>query len=56
MNLDWNENKNSFNISKHGIDFKDVSDVFYDKMIIQKDNREEYGEDSILELAKLTLS
>lgn len=44
MNFEWDENKNRSNIRKHGIDFADVYCVFEGPMIVQIDDREEYGE------------
>lgn len=44
MNFEWDENKNRSNIRKHGIDFADVYSVFDGPMIVQIDDREEYGE------------
>ncbi len=31
MNFEWDKNKNSSNIKKHGVDFNDAKDVFLDK-------------------------
>lgn len=44
MNFEWDENKNRSNIRKHGIDFADVYFVFEGPMIVQIDDRIEYGE------------
>lgn len=44
MNFEWDENKNRSNIRKHGIDFADVYFVFEGPMIVQIDDRVEYGE------------
>jgi hypothetical protein len=44
MNFEWDEAKNDINIRLHGIDFEDVCQVFDGPMIIQVDEREDYGE------------
>lgn len=44
MKFEWNEDKNKLNIRKHGIDFKDVSDLFNQPMLVLQDNRDSYGE------------
>lgn len=44
MNFAWGENKNRSNIRKHGIDFADVYFVCEGPMIVQIDDRVEYGE------------
>lgn len=31
MRFDWDKNKNISNINKHGISFKDASEIFFDK-------------------------
>lgn len=38
--FDWDENKNQTNQSKHGIDFKEASSVFYDEKAILFDDPE----------------
>lgn len=40
----WDEEKNHSNLSKHGIDFNDVKDVFLNPVILKEDNRFDYGE------------
>ncbi len=45
MNFEWDENKNSENIRKHGIDFRDVVDMFSHPMLTRLDTRRDYGED-----------
>lgn len=42
--FEWDEAKNDANIRLHGIDFEDVCHVFDGPMIIQVDEREDYGE------------
>ncbi|HEY9704452.1 MAG TPA: BrnT family toxin [Allocoleopsis sp.] len=45
MNFEWDYQKNEANISKHGFDFNDASQVFNFPMIVDLDYREDYGED-----------
>lgn len=45
MNFEWDEAKNEQNIHKHGIDFADVPTIFDSTMLIDLDDREDYGED-----------
>lgn len=45
MNFEWDENKNSSNKEKHGIDFNDAKNVFKDEnRKITSDIRKNYGE------------
>ncbi len=50
MRFEWDEDKNSLNIQKHGIDFNDAVDVFNHPLLTVQDNREDYGEDRWLAL------
>lgn len=45
MQFEWDEAKNAINIEKHGIDFADVHLVFGAPILIQLDERQEYGEE-----------
>lgn len=45
MNFEWDEEKNSENISKHGLDFSDAAAIFASPMLIVLDDRADYGED-----------
>jgi uncharacterized protein len=45
MKFEWDEQKNLENIRKHGIDFRDVVEVFNHPMLISLDTRLDYGED-----------
>lgn len=43
--FEWDENKNTINKSKHGIDFKDALSVFFDThRLTHIDDRRDYGE------------
>lgn len=45
MNFEWDEHKNHENIRKHGIDFRDVVEMFTHPMLTCLDARRDYGED-----------
>jgi uncharacterized protein len=45
MQFEWDEVKNLENIRKHQIDFADVSAMFQEDMLIELDDRLDYGED-----------
>ena len=45
MNFEWDGTKNRANIRKHAIDFADVPPVFVRPMLVEPDEREQYGED-----------
>ncbi|CAB1065159.1 hypothetical protein D1BOALGB6SA_9956 [Olavius sp. associated proteobacterium Delta 1] len=44
MNFEWNKEKNEINIRKHKIDFHDVPQIFDGPMIVNIDDRLDYGE------------
>ena len=45
MQFEWDEVKNLENIRKHQINFVDVSAMFTEDMLIELDDRLDYGED-----------
>ncbi|MEH1892983.1 MAG: BrnT family toxin [Nostoc sp.] len=45
MQFEWDETKNLENIRKHRIDFADVPGMFNNSMLIELDERFDYGED-----------
>jgi uncharacterized protein len=45
VDFEWDEQKNDENIRKHGIDFADVPEIFNAPMLIDLDDRSEYGEE-----------
>jgi uncharacterized DUF497 family protein len=45
MRFDWDDEKNSGNVRKHGIDFADVPQLFAGPMLVDLDDREDYGEE-----------
>ncbi len=44
MKFEWDENKNRINQAKHGFDFSDAFRIFTLPMLVQLDERENYGE------------
>jgi uncharacterized DUF497 family protein len=45
MNFEWDERKNEINVDKHGFDFADANQVFDLPMVVELDERDDYGED-----------
>ncbi|WP_009634046.1 BrnT family toxin [Synechocystis sp. PCC 7509] len=45
MNFEWDKLKNEINIDKHGFDFADAYRVFDLPIIVDLDERDDYGED-----------
>ena len=43
--FEWDEQKNQANIKKHGLDFGDAYKVFEYPMLVNLDDREDYGEE-----------
>lgn len=48
MKFEWDENKNLENIEKHGIDFNYAVTVFNGPMIVNFDDRFDYGEGRLI--------
>lgn len=44
MKFEWDEHKNLINIREHGIDFDDAKEVFCSRVIVEIDDRYDYGE------------
>lgn len=44
MNFEWDENKNADNIRKHNLDFRDAWQIFDAPLLVDIDNRKDYGE------------
>ena len=44
MGYEWDENKRVKNIAKHDLDFADAWQIFDAPMLVDFDNREDYGE------------
>jgi len=45
MEFEWDEQKNQANIKKHGMNFADAHKVFEYPMLVNLDDRQDYGED-----------
>lgn len=45
MQFEWDEAKNLINVRNHRIDFADVPEMFDSPMLIEPDERFDYGED-----------
>lgn len=43
--FEWDEQKRSTNIRKHGLDFKDAEEIFRGPMLVKLDTRTDYSED-----------
>jgi len=44
MKFEWDERKNQSNLIKHGFDFADAYRIFNLPMVVELDERENYGE------------
>ena len=44
VRFEWDEAKRKANLAKHGIDFRDVPEMFTNLMLVGPDNRKDYGE------------
>jgi uncharacterized DUF497 family protein len=45
VQFEWDERKRRINIKKHGIDFLDAPEIFQGPMLVNLDEKNEYGED-----------
>ena len=45
MRFEWDDEKNTINIRQHGIDFADASSMFDHMMLVEFDDRQDYGEE-----------
>ncbi|HSK70340.1 MAG TPA: BrnT family toxin [Pyrinomonadaceae bacterium] len=53
MEFEWDEDKNRENIRKHDLDFADAWQIFDAPMLIEIDNREDYGEERFIGIGLL---
>ena len=53
MHLEWDEEKRTANLGKHGLDFADASGVLQSPRLTWLDTREDYGEDRWCSLGML---
>lgn len=45
MVFEWDKRKKQINLKKHGLDFADAHKVFEQPMLVNLDDREDYGEE-----------
>ncbi|PSN16170.1 hypothetical protein C7293_03890 [filamentous cyanobacterium CCT1] len=45
MEFEWDERKNEANVDKHGFDFADADRIFDLPLLVDPDERDDYGED-----------
>ncbi|GHU02209.1 hypothetical protein FACS1894186_6440 [Alphaproteobacteria bacterium] len=51
MKFDWDENKRSLNLAKHGLDFADAWQVLADPHVVSLiDERRDYGEERLVSI------
>lgn len=48
MDFEWDDNKNRLNIKNHELDFADAWMIFEEPMLVDVDNRENYGEERFI--------
>ncbi len=53
MRFEWDERKNQINLNKHGFNFVDAHLVFNMPMVVELDERENYGEDRYIGIGLL---
>jgi len=53
MKFEWDESKNQSNLIKHGFDFADAYRIFNLPMVVDLDERENYGEDRFVAIGLL---
>lgn len=53
MRFEWDEQKNHANIRKHGFNFADAWEVFEAPMLVDLDDRLDYGEDRWIGIGRL---
>lgn len=53
MRFEWDERKNQINLAKHGFDFADAYLLFNMPMVVEIDERENYGEERYIGIGLL---
>lgn len=53
MDFDWHNEKNLLNFQKHGFSFSEAAEIFNKPMVINLDDRKEYGEKRYIGLGVL---
>ncbi len=54
MKFEWDERKNQNNLVKHGFDFADAFRIFDSPMLVEFDDRQDYGEDRCIGIGLLS--
>lgn len=55
VEFEWDEEKNERNISKHGLDFNDAQEIFRWPLLVDTDDRADYGEDRYIGIGKIKI-
>lgn len=53
MNFEWDEQKNQSNVQKHGLSFADAWEMFQAPMLVELDDRKEYGEERWIGIGRM---
>ncbi|MFM9265630.1 BrnT family toxin [Tychonema sp. BBK16] len=53
MKFEWDDRKNQSNLAKHGFDFGDAFRIFNLPMVVELDERDDYGEDRCIGIGLL---
>ncbi|MCY7386077.1 MAG: BrnT family toxin [Microcoleus sp. CAN_BIN18] len=53
MKFEWDDRKNKSNLAKHGFDLADAFRIFNLPMVIELDERDDYGEDRCIGIGLL---
>ena len=53
MNFEWDEQKNQSNVHKHGLSFADAWEMFQVPMLIEIDDRMDYGEERWIGIGRI---
>lgn len=53
MKFEWDDNKNSSNIEKHGVSFEQAAKIFDGFTVTNIDSREDYGEEREISIGML---
>lgn len=51
--FEWDEQKNTINIEKHGVDFQDAKGIFDGFTLQREDSRKDYGETRYVALGEV---
>lgn len=53
MKFEWDEQKNKFNLQKHGLTFEEAKEIFKEIVLTREDDRYDYGEERLISLGSL---